>query len=370
MSTHSVMTTSISLESHVPLWVPEHDTASAAKSLNRRRRGWTKALIAAGMLFLTAFLAFHGYVAYLLAYPPVAPLASNPRDAAGLDYEDVLFPSASGKTTVSGWYIPAYGGSADRLQTAALDSSSIASTRTIVFSHGYGANREESWVPMYKLTSLVHSLNYNVLLFDYGYASEDYKAPATGGVEESEELLAAVEYAKSRGAEQIVVWGFSMGAGTALQTALKTDLIDAMILDSLFLTTADSLYSNISNFVSVPRYPTVPLIETLLPLWSGVSLDNLPIRQVLETSYDMPVYIIHGTDDEKASYQTAEYIADEQQNPLSRSWIVPGGKHELAFQVYPDEYFNRAADFLSDVSEQLQPVMKLAQAENSTTAVS
>ncbi|MFD1954924.1 alpha/beta hydrolase [Paenibacillus thailandensis] len=362
MNTTSTMITSVPLDNGISLRLPDMTAPASAERPLKRSRSWTRWLAAASSAMLLLFLAFHAYVAYLLAYPPVAPLSSNPKEALGLDYEDVLFPSASGRTTVSGWYIPAYGGTSEgALQTAALGGDALASTRTIVFSHGYGANREESWVPMYKLTGLVHNLNYNVLLFDYGYASEAYRAPATGGAEESEQLLAAVEFAKSRGAEQIVVWGFSMGAGTALQTALKTDLIDAMILDSLFLASSDTLYSNISNFLSIPRYPTVPLIEAMMPIWSGTSLGSLPIEQVLKTSYDMPIYIIHGTDDEKASYRTAEWIAEEQLNPLSRSWIVTGGKHELVFRVYPDEYMARAAAFLHDVSERQQPVLQTVQ---------
>lgn len=357
MSTPTTMIPAMPLDNGITLRLPEIAApANAERPQSNGRRRWLKWLTAALSLLLLGFLAFHGYVAYLLAYPPVAPLSSNPKEAIGLDYEDFAIPSASGRTTVGGWYIPAYGGTDGQLRTAALDSGAFASARTIVFSHGYGANREESWVPMYKLTSLVHNLNYNVILFDYGYASEQYRAPATGGAEESEQLLAAVEYAKSRGAEQIIVWGFSMGAGTALQTALKTDLIDGMILDSLFLTSADTLYGNISNFISIPRYPTVPLLEAMMPIWSGTSIGQLPVRQVLETSYDIPIFVIHGTEDEKAGYQTAEWIAGGQQNPLSRSWIVPGGKHELIFRVYPDKYMMKAAAFLSDVNERLQPV--------------
>lgn len=63
----------------------------------------------------------------VLSNPTVAPLYSNPSLAKGLDYEDVTFQAHDGSRTMQGWYIP-----------------SKDSTKTIVFSHGYGANREES----------------------------------------------------------------------------------------------------------------------------------------------------------------------------------------------------------------------------------
>lgn len=282
---------------------------------------------------LFALVAFHGYVAWMLAYPYVAPLTSNPMLAKNLPYSDVQFSSASGKTTVDGWYIPAAG----------------ASAKTVVFSHGYGANREETWVPMYELAELLHRLNYNVFMFDYGYASAAHKSPATGGREESQQLLAAIQYARTEGAAEVVVWGFSMGAGTALQTALLTDQIDAMILDSTFLPDPDTLFYNVQQIIDLPRYPSLPLINRLLPLWTGTSFDQIPAEQIKQQAFSIPIYMIHGTADSKAPVALAEQIVGMQSNPLSRSWIVEEGQHELLFRAHPKEYIQRAAVFLSQV---------------------
>lgn len=159
--------------------------------------------------------------------------------AKGLAYEDVTFPAKDGSRMMSGWYIPSEG-----------------ATKTIVFSHGYGANREESWVPMYDLAHYAHSLNFNVVMFDYGFAAQGNKDIATGGKKESQQLLGAIDFAKERGAEELVVWGFSMGAGTALQTGLVSEDIDAMILDSTFLLEPDTLYHNIKQNIDLPRQPS------------------------------------------------------------------------------------------------------------------
>lgn len=345
----TTITTTRPLESFAPALPSPVIQTEPAALLRSRTSGRRKHLLFASIAallatILIAIIVFHGYVAWMLAYPYVAPLSSNPQDAIGTAYEDVVFPSHSGETTVSGWYVPA----------ALEGGDGTSSARTVVFSHGYGANREEDWVPMYDLTKLLHDLRYNVLLFDYGYASTDYKAPATGGREESQQLLAAVEYAKSRGADDIVVWGFSMGAGTALQTALLTDEIDAMILDSLFIPSSEALFDNLNQFVPLPRFPSLPLIESMIPLWTGSSFGSIPAEEVIATSYDMPIYIIHGTKDVKAPFGTAEAIAGNQGNALSRSWIVQDGQHELLFRAHPREYVQRTALFLSQVDGQVQ----------------
>lgn len=332
---------------------PENGPKPAAIARSRRKHAAIAVLSAFIALILLAGLAFHGYVAWIIAHPYVAPLTSNPMEAKGLAYSDVSFPSNSGQTTVHGWFIPAVPNDArnsdGQVELAAAAAVAADSKRTVIFSHGYGANREETWVPMYELAGLLHRLDYNVLMFDYGYASSVDRSPATGGHEESQQLLAAVNYVREQGAEQVIVWGFSMGAGTALQTALQTDQIDAMILDSLFLPSPESLYSNVTQHIDLPRYPSLPLIEWMLPFWTGTKFNQIPADQVMETAFSIPLFIIHGTEDAKAPLVTAEHIASGQSEPLSREWIVHGGKHELIFQTRPKEYIQRAALFLSQV---------------------
>lgn len=130
-------------------------------------------IVAAIAFFGLTVIVSHAIIAWNLAFPYVPPLESNPFDKKQLPYEVVVFPSRSGETTVDSWYIP-----------AVSSSSKAESKQTVILSHGYGANREESWVPMYDLAELLNELNYNVIMFDYGYASKRYNAPATWGTEE------------------------------------------------------------------------------------------------------------------------------------------------------------------------------------------
>ncbi len=310
--------------------------APAIPSVRRRaHRVWRTAFNVA-LISLSCILAIlfslHAYVAYKLAHPPVAALASNPMLAVQLDYSEVTFPSADGKTLVDGWWIPA----AD-------------SRKTVVLSHGYGTNREESWVPMYGLASLLHDRSYNVLMFDYGFASRTHYSPATGGLTESDQLIGAIRYARSQHSDELVVWGFSMGAGTALQAALKSEPVDAMILDSTFLPDDETLYYNLRQQINVPKDPTVSLIRLFFPLMSGSSLADIPSAEVQSTAFDFPIFLIHGTADDKAPTYLAENIARSQTNELSRLWIVQDAIHEMIFRTHQEEYIARTTAFLDEV---------------------
>ncbi|GIP18859.1 hypothetical protein J40TS1_45010 [Paenibacillus montaniterrae] len=295
-------------------------------------------IVTAIAFFGLTVIVSHAIIAWNLAFPYVPPLESNPFDKKQLPYEVVVFPSRSGETTVDSWYIP-----------AVSSSSKAESKQTVILSHGYGANREESWVPMYDLAELLNELNYNVIMFDYGYASKRYNAPATWGTEEKNQLLATVDYAKERGAEKIIVWGFSMGGGTALQAALETDAINALMLDSLFLPSPDTLYTNIQQYIGLPKYPTTAIISKLLPLWTNHAFSNQPAQAVLAKQYDIPLYIMHGTADNKADVHIAEQIAGNQKLVQSQLWVVEGGQHELLFRKDPNLYMKKIAQFLSSI---------------------
>ena len=296
-------------------------------------------LLSVIFFLLFCFIALHAYIAWVLSNPTVAPLFSNPMQAKGMAYEEISFPAKDGSRMMQGWYIPAE-----------------QSDKTIVFSHGYGANREESWIPMYDLAHYAHRQNFNVIMFDYGFASQTSKQVATGGKVEAQQLLGAIQLAKQRGAQKVVVWGFSMGAGTALQAGLQTKDVDAMILDSTFLLEPDTLYHNIKNQIDLPRHPSLEILELLFPLVNGTGVQQIPYMQVKSEDYPFPILFVHGTEDEKAPYPIAETLAANQTNPASDVWIIQDGLHELLFRQHPREYLRRVSTFLSQAKIGDEPV--------------
>lgn len=294
----------------------------------------TTSILATILIIFVAFLT----LSWHLAYPYVPQLQSNPMDAKKLPYETYVYPSASGKSTIEAWYIP----SPNNVQEL---------NRTVILSHGYGTNREEQWVPLYDLAEYLYHLNYNVIMFDYGYASVHNRYPATWGSEEKEQLIATVDLAERLGAEQLIVFGFSMGAGTALQASLYDDRIDALLLDSTFIAGPDGLYANTLPYVTLPKEPTLWLLEKTLPLWTNHPLSEEPSRQVLTSNYTIPLYFIHGTNDEKASYQVIEQLYEQQTHPLTKYWLVEGGYHELLLRKDMKLYLQNISSFLSSITQ-------------------
>ncbi|HZG55185.1 alpha/beta hydrolase [Paenibacillus sp.] len=312
----------------------------------RRRSVWSSVaglLLAFALLAVIGVVSIYAYIAWVLARPDVAPLQSDPARAVGLAYEDISFFSDNGDHRLDGWYIP----------VASVDDPAKHSAKTIVFSHGYGGNREEIWVPIYELARFAHEQGYNALMFDYGYVYNDDRV-VTGGAKESSDLIGAVRYAKSRGADEVVVWGFSMGAGTALQAALRTGDIDAMILDSTFVLEPDTLYHNLKQYADLPREPSLTLLRWLYPLVNGSGLGDVPYQKIKNTAYDVPTLMIHGTLDERSPYDIIRGIARNQTaaNEASEFWLVPNATHELVYRKDKPEYISRATAFLERVASE------------------
>jgi uncharacterized protein len=318
---------------------------AASRALSRKKLLLT-ILLSLLLLCTSLLLAFHAYIAWTLARPHIDPLRSNPALAAGLPFDNITFPSRNGSSHLEGWFIPAN------------------SKKTVIFSHGYGGNREELWVPLYSLAKELHLQNYNVLMFDYGYVHPDSQRIVTGGIQESQELLGAVDFIKSKVDGPIYIWGFSMGAGTALQAALNSkDDISGMILDSTFLLSPDTLYHNMKQYVNVPKFPSLPLVRLFFPVLNGVSLKQIPYQKVTNTSYKMPIYFIHGDQDLKAPYEIAEEVfAKQKDNPRSKLWILPSGQHELLYRADPKTYLTRTMGFLNALSIPYTPERRFLEA--------
>lgn len=315
-----------------PLHQPLEQAAS--HPLIRKKKLLLPILASLLLLSTSLLLSFHAYIAWTLARPHIDPLHSDPMQAVGLSYDNVTFPSRNESSRLEGWFIPGN------------------SNKTVIFSHGYGGNREELWVPIYTLARELHKQSFNVLMFDYGYVHPDSNRIMTGGIQESQELLGAVDYIKQLVPGPIYIWGFSMGAGTALQAALQSsDEISGMILDSTFLLNPDTLYHNMKQYVNVPKFPSLPLVRLFFPLLNGVSLKEVPSKKVTSTDYSMPIFFIHGTDDSKAPYGMIEDIFGKQHdNPKSELWILPNAQHELLYRAEPKAYLSRTLQFLKDLS--------------------
>ncbi|MEV4686206.1 alpha/beta hydrolase family protein [Microbacterium sp. LWH3-1.2] len=141
---------------------------------------------------------------------------------------------------------------------------------------------------------------------------------STLGATETDDVRAAVRFAIARGAERIVLFGWSMGGAIALQVAADLEfegIINRLILDSPVLDWYATIEANCARAGLPPHVGrlTRPWLQwsalvRVVGLESALALDSYDwITRAKELS--VPTLILHGTDDTSSPTAAARRLA-------------------------------------------------------------
>lgn len=283
-------------------------------------------LLAAGGVFGIA-----GYTGWNLTHPERLALTSDPQ-SAGLSFQDVEFPSRDDSLKLKGWLIPA-----------------PTSDKTIIFAHGYRRNRADDSIPMLNLARAMVNKGYNVFLFDFRNSGESEGNLTTVGQLEVRDLLGAVDYVKSKPeiSRKVVLLGFSMGATVSLLAGAREPEVDAVIADAPFADMRSYLEENLSVWTDLPSFPFNQAFFMVVPLLTGLDVDQVsPVHEIAKFE-GRPVLLIHGTADRKIPIANSESLLKAY--PQARLLKVPGSDHCNSYHDHPDLYLKNLEQFLAKV---------------------
>lgn len=258
---------------------------------------------------------------YGLARPTKVMSTSMPSDF-GLVYEQVSFYT-SDAVKVSGWYVPKRGG---------------AGASTVIVVHGYPADKGDILSRAVELAD-----HYNLLFIDLRYFGQSGGAYTTLGSGEVNDVLAAVDYARSRRAESIGIYGYDIGAAATLMALPKAHGVDAVV--------AEASYAKLQKMVLQLYHQFGPFGEFLTAL-SGVfgklffNVDiykSSPAEAVNAST--VPILLIHGRYDKVIPFENAEMIAfGLKDNPKAEFWFTDSQFHGEASRELPkkmDDFFSK-----------------------------
>ena len=258
-----------------------------------------------------------------LIYPPRRFPAATPADY-GLEFEPVSFKSRGG-ITLRGWFIPA-----------------SDSERALIVCHGYSGDCSPDLV----YVPLLHTAGYHLLFFDFrGHGASDGNYTSLVYFER-DDVLAALDYFRSRGISRVGLLGFSMGGAVALATAPLSPLVVGVISDCTFA----ELW-HITHQAAWRR--GVPEPFALVAGWLIVLLASIrlcanlfsadPVRWIGKIA-PRPVLIMHGTADADAPVAEAHELFRAAREP-KELWLVPGATHRQIEEVAREEYRRRVVEF-------------------------
>jgi len=202
-----------------------------------------------------------------------------------LRWENVLIGSPAGPCPA--WYFPA------------------ASKTWVIQIHGRGVTRAECL----RAVPVLHAAGLPNLVISYrndGEAPRSRSGAYALGAAEWRDVDAAISYAVRRGAERVVLMGWSMGGAVALQTALNSgnrSRVAGLILESPVVDWRGVLRFQAKKAGMRAPLPDLAMSALSAPLTArlsgadeAISFDRLDIVARAE-ELDLPILILHSDDD-------------------------------------------------------------------------
>lgn len=262
-------------------------------------------------------------------FTPPPGLDFGDPNATRLPVEEVSYPSPLGP--IDAWFVPG------------------TRSQWVVHIHGKGASLEEA-VPA---AEGLAAGGYPQLIVGYRNDPGQPMDPSgfyRYGTTEWADVAAAVEWATSRGADEVALFGYSTGGAIALSYLYREqdNPVRSLVLDSPnadMEATIDFAGSQEDLVAGIPLPFTVAEIaKTVAALRASINWESLDyVRRV--DALTVPTLVFHGSDDLTVPLDTSRAIA-EARPQLVELVVVDGAGHVGSRAVNPDSYDQRILAFL------------------------
>lgn len=263
----------------------------------------------------------------------------TPWEALGLHGTEVLLEGELGE--LPAWVVPA----------------AEPTERWAVLVHGRGALRQECL----RALPVLHDLGITSLVPSY---RNDPDAPASAdgryamGLQEWHDVETAVAYALEQGAQEIILFGWSMGGSIVMQMLDRSDLagsVSRVVLDSPALDWGDVIRHQ-AQVNRIPK-PVGALGQVLMGSRATKVLVGLdaPVQVGLTDwvsradSLHTPMLVMHSVEDEVVPYGPSEALAHARPDLVDlQEWQV--AKHCRGWNTDPERWESAVRRFCADPS--------------------
>lgn len=188
--------------------------------------------------------------------------------------------------------------------------------KTVIFCHG----RKHNATTFFDVPHFLHKNGYGVLLLEYRGFGHNPGTPSEKGFRQDfESVVQFLNKKKKVKDKDIVLWGFSMGGGVAIDAA-TTNRFAGLIPNSTFTDIKQATQNNVQDIGNrFVRFLLKKIPARTIPIKS--KFDNASkIRGIT-----IPTLILHAKDDPAVPFEMAEKLA--KNNPNARLHIAEKGGH-------------------------------------------
>ena len=214
---------------------------------------------------------------------------------------------------------------------------------TVIYLHGVADCKMDG----IRFAKFLHDHQYNVFLFDARRHGDSEGEFCTFGYFEKFDLEKVIEYLLSRtdiNLGKIALFGTSMGAAVAIQTAAIDKRITAIISENSFATLRTIFDDYQKRMVKLPFHYLRNIVIKRSELMAGFKANDVSPLESLKQIH-IPILFIYGTEDHLINHQYTIQLHNNANQP-KELFSIHGAKHNDTWQVAGKEYENRILNFL------------------------
>ncbi len=254
------------------------------------------------LLIIVLFVAYVRYLEENTVFHPSRELTVTPTQA-GLDYDDVYFPTEDG-LKINGWLVKA---------------SNTAST--LIFFHGNAGNIGDR----VEKIEMFHKMGLNVFIVDYRGFGRSQGVPTEEGI--YKDAIGTYDYLLTRkdiDLQKLVAYGASLGGAVAVDLASKRK-VAALIIDSSFTNAAD---------MAKAIFPFIPSFLIQAKMDSVSKINHITV----------PKLFLHSRTDETVPFELGEKLFRRAAEP--KEFVELKGNHNDGYVISENVFQKHMRQFL------------------------
>ncbi len=249
-------------------------------------------------------------------------------DSLSIPHQNIKIKTEDG-LTLAGWFIDN------------LPDDSALGKGTILMFHGHASSRSG----IITEAQAFYHLGYRVLMIDFRAHGESDGNVCTIGYQESKDVKAAYDYIAAKGEKNIILYGISLGAATAMKAVSDYNLHPSkMILEMPF----GSLLDAVEGRLKIMGLPAEPL-SVLLTFWGGTEQGFWAFSHKPEEyakKIHCPVLLQWGKNDPRVSEKETDIIFSNLASAEKTVIKYDGAGHESLCKNSPGKWMENISGFL------------------------
>ena len=202
---------------------------------------------------------------------------------------------------------------------------------------------------------MFHDLGAEVLMLELRNHGASARAPATYGLKESEDVLAAARFMQRRPssdrAPPLVLFGVSLGTAAVALAAPKLEDLAGLVLDAPMTDVRGAARRVLSSGPGMPG-PLASAVVWFIEAWSGFSMDDIHVaRELSKLPEDVHVLVIGAGRDRRCPPAVVREVFDSLRATEDHKhlWILEQARHGRVWEQDAGAYRQQLRSLLARI---------------------